>query len=121
MPSSSRRSGTAHTSKGRSQQQSGVGQVGESSCSHLQEEEQTQQSDDDIAIQVEEMLFRLENNPEPLSLDASDNKLKSLQSDWASMEANFTIAYEVITQVGERLAEEIAAEGIIEDDDVRII
>lgn len=118
MPSSSRRSGTAHTSKGKSQQ-NGMQHIGESSSSHLQEQEEQTQQSDDIAAQVEEMLHRLEHNAEPLTIDGSDTSLKSLRSDWAPMEANFTIAYEVITQVAERLAEERAAEGIVDEDDVR--
>lgn len=69
--------------------------------------------------QVQDLLEQFETQPQPLRAHVSDGKLKSLRSDWASMEGNFEIAYQLITQVAERLAEARSMEGIIDEDEVR--
>ena len=119
-----RKSGSAHSSKARSARQgeeqasaSGSGTKAELRAARESNggEEGMQSSVDE----VHDLLEQFETQPQPLRAHVSDGKLKSLRSDWASMEGNFEIAYQLITQVAERLAEARSMEGIIDEDEVR--
>lgn len=131
-----RRSGVAHTSKGKSSSSSHAGpsspirsNAAASSAAKrtMEDSEQVEQEEDEedeamasktSAERVQAILDQLDREPAPLTLNGSDMKLKSLRSEWAGMEGNFEIAFQVITQVAERFAESLAAEGLSEEDSV---
>jgi hypothetical protein len=125
MPSGSRRSGTAHTSRG-SNRSRGDGEVGEASSSsvRIDAEPSLSQHDeaetaDEAADRITQMLENFDKKPEPLTSTSCDGSLRSMKSDWSSMEGNFDIVYQLISDIAERLADARAAEGLPDEDEVR--
>ena len=137
----SKRSGTAHSSKAKhvssssnvDRQEAGPSSSSRSSRIRpvVEDDGEEAEEDDDGreeemagrtgAERVEQLLAQFDREPRALTMDVSDGKLKTLRSDWATMESNFEIAFQLITQAGERLADSLAADGIVDEDEVRLI
>ncbi|UZJ53350.1 hypothetical protein CBS101457_002670 [Exobasidium rhododendri] len=82
-----------------------------------QEARQREEEAEQELQRIHDLLERFDEQAEPLKESTCDAKLKSLRNDWASLEGNFEIAYQLAAQVAERLAEARVAEGLIEEDE----